>query len=87
MNRYVIIVSRDRPDLWETLAIVYSRQAQVEIRFDRRRGEPWTGTGDRPDRRAATHRDSVLREQGFLAILQPEIVAAARSRGGERRQL
>ena len=31
MNRYVIIVSRDRPDLWETLAIACGQRGRARF--------------------------------------------------------
>ena len=71
MNRYLIIVSRDRPDLLATLAIAYGQTGKAEIRFDRRQGQPWTGTGDRPDRRSQPHLDTDLQEHGFLVIPRP----------------
>lgn len=68
MNRYLIIVSRERLDLLATLAITYGRKGEAEIRVDRRRGRPWTGPGDRPRRRARSRRDWDLYERGFLVI-------------------
>jgi hypothetical protein len=75
MNRYLIIVSRDRPDLLGTLAVIYGQKGVAEIRFDQRQGRPWTGTGARPDRRTLSPRDGGLPEYGFLVILQPTLSA------------
>ena len=72
MNRYLIIVSRDRPDLLGTLAVIYGQKGKAEIRFDRRQGLPWTGTGDRPHRRTRSPRDCRLQEHGFLVVLRPK---------------
>jgi len=71
MEHYLIIVSRDRPDLLGTLAIAYGQRGKARIRFDRRKGQPWTGTGDRPDRRARSSRDRDLQKHGFLVIPRP----------------
>ena len=68
MHRYRIIISRDRPDLLGTLAVLYGQKGEVEILFDRRHGQPWPGRGDRPDRRRDPQREQVLRERGFLVI-------------------
>jgi hypothetical protein len=78
MGRYLIIIARDRPDLLGRLAVIYGQKGEVEIHFDRRRGHPWTGRVDRPDRRVPTHGDSVLEKQGFLVIRQSEMVTASR---------
>ena len=71
MAHGLIIVSRDRPDLFQTLVDTSSRTGVVEILFDRRQGHPWTGRGDCPQRRARSNRDRVLRERGFIVIPQP----------------
>ena len=71
MDRYLIIVARDRPDLLGTLAIAYGQRGEAKIRFDRRQGQPWTGMGDRPHRRARSPRDWDLQEHGFFVIPRP----------------
>lgn len=68
MTRYLVIVARDRPVLFATLAIIFGREGDTELRFDRRRGLPWTGTEVQPDRRTRCPRDRDLQEQGFLVI-------------------
>jgi hypothetical protein len=78
MVRGLIIVSRDRPELFRTLVATCNQTGVVEILVDRRQGQPWTGRGDRPDRRARSNRDTHLQERGFLVIPQPEIVGASR---------
>jgi len=78
MASYLVIVARDRPDLLGRLAVIYGQKGEVEIYFDRRHGQSWTGRGDRPDRRAPRHRVSVLRKQGFLVIRRPERLAVCR---------
>lgn len=67
----LIVVSRDRPDLFQTLVDTSSQTGVVEILLDRRQGQPWSGRGERPHRRARTNRERVLRERGFIVIPQP----------------
>ena len=78
MERYLVIIARDRPDLLGVLATVYGTKGEVEIHFDRRQGLAWTGRGSRPDRRASPHRDAALRKRGFFVIRRPEMAAASR---------
>lgn len=78
MARYLFIIARDRPELLGTLAAIYGQKAEVEIHFDRRQGQPETGRGDRPDRRARPNRDTDLQDHGFLVIPRPETVGASR---------
>lgn len=90
MTRYLIIVSRDRPDLLAPLAITYGRRGEAEILFDRRQGQVWTGPGDRPRRRTRSPRQCYLQEHGFLVIPRltstprPAQVMRARRRLGVR---
>jgi len=74
----LIIVSRDRPELFQTLIDTSSQTGVVEILLDRRQGQPETATGDRPDRRARSNRDRVLRDLGFVVIPQPSPGGASR---------
>lgn len=74
----LIVVSRDRPELLRTLVDTSSQTGVVEILFDRRKGQPGTATGDRPDRRARSNRDTVLRDLGFIVIPQPNTGDASR---------
>jgi hypothetical protein len=78
MNRYLIIVARDRPELFGTLATIYGQKGEVEIFFDRRRAQAGTGSRDRPERRAQAHRDAELHERGYLVIPRPEMACASR---------
>ena len=67
----LIIVSRDRPDLFRVLVDTCSQTGTVDILMDRRRGQPWTGPGDRPQRRGRPNRDRILEERGFIVVPQP----------------
>ena len=67
----LIIVSRDQPKLLYALISLYGHEDEVEIRFDRRQGLPWTGRGDRPDRRSPPIPDTDLLDHGFIVIPRP----------------
>jgi hypothetical protein len=62
MAHGLIIVSRDRPELFRTLVASSSQTGVVEVLFDRRH----------PDR------DTRLRELGFIVIPQPDTVGSSR---------
>jgi hypothetical protein len=78
MNRYLIIVARDRPELFGTLASIYGQKGEVEICFDRRREQSETERGDRPDRRAQPHLDAKLLAFGYIVIPRPDMAYASR---------
>jgi hypothetical protein len=78
MRRWLVIIARDRPEVWVTWAAFYGGAEQVEVLVERRQGQPWTGRGDRPDRRVPPHRHMDGRTQGFLVIPRPEMVGASR---------
>lgn len=67
MERYLIIVSRDRLDLLETLASRYGDEGDVENRLDQRRGPGTCQRWERADRRALVPPPD-LGECGFLVI-------------------
>ena len=77
MWRWLVIVARDRPELWTTWACFYGGAEQISILFDPRQGQPETATGDRPDRRSRSPRDRDLQERGFLVIPQPNLTGAS----------
>lgn len=77
MGRYLIIIARDRPDLLGRLAVIYGQKGEVEIHFDRRSGQPRPDKGERSERRASTHRDSVLQQHGFFIVRQPDMATAS----------
>jgi hypothetical protein len=77
MPRWLVIIARDRPELWVTWTSFYGGAGEVELVVDRRLSQPWTG-GDRPDRRTPSNREIDLQERGFLVIPRPEIVGASR---------
>jgi hypothetical protein len=72
MERCLVIVSRDRPELVQTLrSIIYGPQGEVEIRFDQRRSQLASWTGEEGDRRSALSRDTHLQDHGFMVIPRP----------------
>ena len=62
----LIIVARDQPELLALMQRVYADASGVEVRVDRRQGQPWSGPDARPDRRAPRSRDTDLRNRGFI---------------------
>lgn len=78
MDRYLVIIARDRPDLLGRLATIYGQKGEVEIHFDRRQGQSLAGPEHGPDRRAAPRRDADLKRRGFLVIRRPAIAFTSR---------
>jgi hypothetical protein len=70
----LIIVSREEPGLLRALMGLYGHESGVQIRYDRRRGLPWSGPGDTPARRSPPSLDTDLGDHGFIVIPRPEIV-------------
>ena len=78
MARYLVIIARDRPDLWLTWTAFYGGGVTVEVLCDRRQGQTGTGRGDGPERRARPKGDTELEQRGFLVIPRPDHVGASR---------
>ena len=78
MARWLVIIARDRPEVWLTWAAFYGGGGEVEVLVDRRQGQPGTRRGSRADRRLLPPRDPVLQERGFLVIPRPDLVGASR---------
>ncbi len=70
MERYLIIVSRDRPELVETLRTFYAHLGEVEVRLDRRERQAGAWKGDGPDRRRVSHDNRDLQTEGFFIVQQ-----------------
>jgi len=68
MERCLIIVARDQPELLAQFAFLYAREPDVEVCFDRRQGEPRTRMSDRPERRFLPRPDTDLQHHGFIVI-------------------
>ena len=68
MERCLIIVARDQPELLAQFALMYAHEAEIEVCFDRRQGELCTGLSDRPDRRFPPRPDTDLQDHGFIVI-------------------
>ncbi len=78
MERYLVVIARDRPEVWLTWAAFYGSAGNVEVLVDRRQGKPWAGRGNLPDHRARPNRETALHEHGFLVIPQPELAGIPR---------
>ncbi len=69
MERCLVIVSRDRPDLMRALhSVIYGPEGSVEIRFDQRHRQIQGWREDGGDRRSSRTRESDLRDHGFVVI-------------------
>lgn len=65
MEGYLVIVSRDRPELFQQLTAAHGHKAEVKILLDRREAPPREyGANRRSSRRATTD----FGPQGFLMI-------------------
>ena len=78
MWRWLVIIARDRPELWATWTCVYGSPERTEVHFDRRKGQAGAGTEGGPDRRARPNSDTELDGRGFLVIARPDLVGASR---------
>lgn len=80
--RYLIVVSRDQPDLWRHLRQLFTGIAGVDIVLDRRHGGRWQWTQSRAceergeDRRHPRTSDAGLSHRSFV-IINPEESAVA----------
>ena len=68
MLQWLVIIARDRPELWATWACLYGGAERIEIILDRRQGQAGTATRDHADRRVRSPRESDIQERGFLVI-------------------
>ena len=78
MWRWLVIIARNRPELWATWTCFYGGVRELEVLVDRRQDQPCTATRDRPDRRARPNRDTELHTRGFLVISRPRVLGASR---------
>lgn len=69
MERCLVIVSRDRPELVQALAsIIYGPQGEVEIRLDQRHRQLRTWGSGEVDRRLPFSGAAHLHDHGFVVI-------------------
>ena len=68
MARCLVIVARDQPGLFERLTAIYGEDEWIEIRLDRRHGEPRIASGSAFDRRSPPRPHTDLREHRFIVI-------------------
>jgi hypothetical protein len=68
MERYLIIVSQDRPELCQELRSTYSHSGEVEVLLDRRQALRQTCPGNDADRRSAVRLGTGVEGQGFFVI-------------------
>jgi hypothetical protein len=69
MERCLVIVSRDRPDLLRALhSVIYGPEGSLEIRFDQRHRQLQGWRGEEGERRSARSRESYLLNHGFMVV-------------------
>jgi len=68
MDRCLIVVSRDRPELWQELRQNYAQAEGVEIILDRRQGQQWALSEDGTDRRSLLTVGPDVQGQGFMVV-------------------
>jgi hypothetical protein len=71
MRRYLVIIARDRPEVWLTWATFYGGAESVRLVLDRRHA-PRTRPAGHADRRTQPHNPAALQERGFLVIPKAE---------------
>ncbi len=72
--RGLIIVSRDRPDLWQTLTQEFGQDNEFEIILDRRKGERRSGERLSLDDQVTTDRRSFPRIEDDVRLRQYVLV-------------
>jgi hypothetical protein len=77
VDRYLVIVSRERPELVQELRSTYVHSGEVEILLDRRQAPQRTLPWNAADRRSATRLGTVVEGQGFFVI--PHLQSLAHS--------
>lgn len=78
MWRWLVIIARDRSELWPTWSRLDTHTGRMEIHFDRRCGRRWAGPGECPNRRAQPTPETDLVRRGFLVIPHPDLAATPR---------
>ena len=70
MDRYLVIVSRDRPELVQELRSTYGQSEEVEILLDRRQTPRPTLPRNDADRRSTLQLGAEVEGQGFFVTPQ-----------------
>ena len=70
MDRYLVIVSRDRPELVQELRSTYGQSEEVEILLDRRQTPRQTLPRKDADRRSTLQFGAEVEGQGFFVTPQ-----------------
>lgn len=74
MGGCLVIVARDRPELWLGWAAFYGGTGIVQLVVDRRHTPRRTRREGQPDRRSQPERETALQERGLLVIPASEAV-------------
>lgn len=76
MRRHLIIIARDRPEVWLTWATFYGGAASVRLILDRRHAQPQTRPVGHDERRIRPNGTPALHERGFFVIPEHEAVTS-----------
>ena len=68
VGRSLLIVARERPELWRDLILTYGPADELEILLDRRGTRHWAGPRTDSERRSSLHRVTEVVGQGFYVI-------------------
>lgn len=71
MDRCLIVVSRDRPELWQELRQNYAQAEGVEIILDRRQDQRSSLSEEGSDRRGLFTASPDFQGQGFVVVPRP----------------
>jgi len=82
LSRYLVIVARERPELWRDLRLTYGPSDEVEILLDRREPPRQTLPRTDRDRRSSLRRHTEVAGQGFWVICRASRPLSAREEGG-----
>jgi hypothetical protein len=85
MWRWLVIIARDRPELWPTWTCLCRGGVKIDVLVDRRQSPVGNGWRNGPDRRLRPGVGGELEERGFLVIPRPDLVSASREGGSTGR--
>ena len=76
MRRHLVIIARDRPEIWLSWATFYGGAESVHLVLDRRHAPPHPRAAGHAERRTQSPNPAALQERGFLVIAERDTVHA-----------
>jgi hypothetical protein len=76
MRRHLVIIARDRPEVWLSWATFYGGAESVRLVLDRRQAPPQTPPAGHAERRTPSPNPAALQERGFLVVPERDPVRA-----------